>query len=110
MRIALVLTPPTDQYFRWAAQIGVTDFVSRYDAVNTPEKMRAECERATNFGFKLSVVEGYIPLNDVIHGGPQRDAQIENVQRLLEMMGRNGIEVLCYNWMPNDDWTRTGFE
>jgi mannonate dehydratase len=110
MRIALVLTPPTARHLKWAAQIGATDFVSRYEAVSTPEKLRDECTRVENFGLKLSVVEGYIPLNDVICGGKNRDAQIENVQRLIEAMGRNGVGVLCYNWMPHDDWTRTDFE
>jgi mannonate dehydratase len=110
MRIALVLTPPIESHLKRAAQVGVTDFVSRYDAVNTPEKMRAECARVKNYGLRLSVVEGYIPLSDAIRGGSQREVQIENVQRLIEAMGQNGIEVLCYNWMPNDDWTRTEFE
>ena len=110
MRIALVLTPPTDLNLRRAAQIGVTDFVARYPFGNTPEKLRAECERAASFGLKLSTIEGYIPLNDIIHNGPERESQIENVQRLIETMGQNGVEILCYNWMPNDDWTRTSFD
>ena len=110
MRIALVLTPPTDRYLRWAAQIGVTDYVSRYSAVSTPEKLSAECARVANYGLKLSVVEGYIPFADIIRGGPQRDTQIENVLRLIRAMGQNDVEVLCYPWMPNDDWTRTDFE
>lgn len=110
MQIALVLTPPTERHLKWAAQIGVTDFVSRYDAVANPEKLRAECTRVASYGFKLSVVEGHIPLSDVIHGGPQREAQIENVQHLIEAMGKNGVEILCYNWMPKNDWTRTAFD
>jgi mannonate dehydratase len=109
MRIALVLTPPTERHLRWAAQIGVTDFVSRYGAVDTGEKMRLECERVASFGLKLSVVEGYIPLDEIIRGGPQRDAQIQNVRQLIAAMGQNGVEILCYNWMPNNDWTRTAF-
>ena len=110
MRIALVLTPPTDLHFRLAGQIGATEYVARYGFVDTPRKLAAERARAESFGLKLSVVEGYIPLAEIIHGTAGRDAQIANVQRLIESMGRNGAEVLCYNWMPNDDWTRTSFE
>lgn len=110
MRIAMVLTPPTDRHFRWAAQVGVTDYVARYGAVDSAEKLRCECDRAADFGLKLSVVEGYLPVSDIIRGGPQREAQIECLQCLVEAMGRNGVEILCYNWMPNDDWTRTNFE
>jgi mannonate dehydratase len=109
MRIALVCTPPTERHLKWAAQVGATDFVSRYAAVSTPEKMRDECARVAKFGLQLSVVEGYIPLDDVIRGGENRDAQIENAQQLIAAMGQNGVEILCYNWMPNNDWTRTAF-
>jgi D-mannonate dehydratase len=26
---------------------------------------------------------------------------------LIRNMGRLGVETLCYNWMPADDWSRT---
>lgn len=108
MKIALVLTPPTDQNFRWAAQIGVTDFVARYQMVETPEKLTAAVERAARFGLRLSVVEGYLPLREVVLGTAGRDAQIEEVARLIAGMGRHGVEILCYNFMQSD-WTRTAF-
>jgi len=109
MRIALVLTPPNDLHFRLAAQIGATDYVARYNLADAPQKLAAECARAASFGLRLSVVEGYLPIQEIIHGTDGRDAQIENVQVLIDAMGRNHVEVLCYNWMPNDDWTRTNW-
>lgn len=110
MRIALVLTPPSEHHLRLAAQVGATDFVARYPSVDTPRKLAAEKARAAAHGLRLSVVEGYIPLDEVIHGGPGRDGQIQNVCQMIEAMGREGVEVLCYNFMPGDDWTRTNFE
>ncbi len=111
MRIGLVCNPPTDQHLTWAAQIGVTDYVVlRYSTVDTPEKLAAECERAAKFGLKLSVVEADLPFTSIIHGGSNRDAEIQNVQRFIREMGRWGIEVFCYNFMPETDWTRTSFE
>jgi len=112
MRIALTLTPPSDQYFRWAAQIGATDFVCRnpqyygLDAVDGLDHMHA---RASSFGLRMSAVEGYLPLESIIVGGPERDMQIAQLVRMIERMGKLGVEVLCYNFMPVSDWFRTSF-
>src|SRR5689334_2504154 len=71
MRIAITLTPPTDRYFRWAAQIGVTDFVCRYPphyglpAIDGLTQMK---QRAERFGLNLTVVEGYLPIERIVLG------------------------------------------
>ena len=106
----MVLTPPSEHHFRLVAQVGATDFVARYPSVSTGAALRAEIERAASFGLKLSVIEGYLPMNDVIHGAPQREAALEEICRLVAEMGRLGVETLCYNFMPHGDWTRTSFE
>ena len=36
-----------------------------------------------------------------------RDAQIEDIKTLLRNMAEAGLEILCYNWMPDEDWQRT---
>lgn len=107
MRIAIVLTPPTDQYFRWAAQIGVTDFVARYQWANSYDKLKETCERSESFGLKTSVVEGYLPIDSIIHATGERDEHIVEMTRLIVNMGKLGVKALCYNFMPNCDWTRT---
>ena len=106
MRIGIVLTPPTDQFFRWAAQIGVTDFVARYPGAETFDGLSRIHERASGFGLRLSVIEGYLPLDRIILGQPGRDDQIAEISRLIVHMGRLGISILCYNFMLAD-WTRT---
>jgi len=110
MKLALVLTPPDDHHFRLAAQVGATEFVARYPSVDTPQKLREQCERAQSFGLALSVVEGYLPHIGCIHGGPTRDEEMIAWRVLLEAMRDNNVKTLCYNWMPRDDWTRTSFE
>lgn len=107
MRIAIVLTPPTDQHFQWAAQIGVTDFVARYQWANSYDKLKETCERSESFGLKTTVVEGYLPIDSVIHAGGKRDDDIVEIQRLIENMGKLDVGILCYNFMPSSDWTRT---
>jgi mannonate dehydratase len=106
MRIGIVLTPPTDQFFRWAAQIGVTDFVSRYPGAETFESLSRIHERAAGFGLRLSVIEGYLPMQKIILGQEGRDEDIAEISRLIVHMGRLGIPILCYNFMLTD-WTRS---
>lgn len=109
MRIAIALTPPCDQYFAWSAQIGVTDFVARYNMIQTPEKFKALQDWAGSFGLRLSVVEGYLPIEDAVYGRPEREAGIDEICRLIETMGELGVPTLCYNFMPFFDMIRTNF-
>jgi mannonate dehydratase len=58
-------------------------------------------------GLRFSVVES-IPIHeDVKLGRPTRDRLIENYAESIRAMGMFGIPVLCYNFMPVFDWTRT---
>lgn len=106
MRIGIVLTPPIDSFLRLAAQVGVTDFVARYPGAETFELLSGIHARAASFGLRLSVIEGYLPLDKIILGRPGRDDQIAEISRLIVHMGRLGIPILCYNFMLAD-WTRT---
>ena len=109
MQIAVVLTPPTDLHFRWAAQVGADEFVARYPMVGTFDDMDRLRDRAGGFGLRLGAVEGYLPIDDIIHGRADRDQQIEEMKSLIRNMGRLEVPILCYNFMPNSDWTRTSF-
>ena len=59
------------------------------------------------FGMRLSVIERKLPHLKIIHGLEGRDAQIEDIKTLLRNMAEVGMDVLCYNWMPDEDWQRT---
>ena len=75
MRIALVLTPMSDHNLQLAAQVGATDIVGRFPGTKR-EDLRALCDRVASYGLKLSVIEGYIPHDRIVHGMEERDEQI----------------------------------
>ena len=65
------------------------------------------CDRVASHGMRMSVLEGFVPHGDIVRGGPLRDAQIEGYQRLFANMAECGVEICCYNFMPNMEWART---
>jgi len=66
--------------------------------------LKAEVESA---GLNLSGIES-VNIHDAIKtGAPQRDEYIENYITTLARLGEEGISLVCYNFMPVFDWTRT---
>lgn len=67
-------------------------------------------ERIDAAGMRFSVVES-IPVHEEIKLGlPGRDALIDRYRESVRAVGEMGIPVLCYNFMPVFDWTRTALE
>lgn len=67
-------------------------------------------ERIAAAGLRPSVVES-IPVHEVIKlGGPARDLLIDAFAESLRRVGEIGVPVVCYNFMPVFDWTRTELE
>ena len=106
MRIAIVLTPISDHHLRLASQVGVSDVVIRFPGLEYSE-LADQKVRIESFGLRVPVIEGYLPIEDIKLGGPQRDAEIEQMKTLIHNMGRAGIGLLCYNFIAGGDWART---
>jgi mannonate dehydratase len=102
MKLSAVVNPPSDENLRLLAQLGVPDLVY-YNMQGMPtelEALRIEQRRVENQGLRIAVVEGGPPIDLIVLGKSGRDAQIETYKRALDAMGRLGIGVLCYNFMP----------
>jgi mannonate dehydratase len=66
--------------------------------------LRQEVER---HDMALAVIESVPVHEDIKLGLPARDRLIENYCESVRNIGRAGVSVLCYNFMPVFDWTRT---
>lgn len=67
-------------------------------------RMKAEVEAA---GLKVAGIES-VNIHDAIKtGAPDRDSYIDNYITTLEHLGQEDIHMVCYNFMPVFDWTRT---
>ncbi len=65
--------------------------------------LRARCEQ---YGLRLEAIEN-VPISfydKAMLGLPGRDEQIENYQATIRNLGKAGIPLLGYHWMPNGVW------
>lgn len=73
----------------------------------TQEEIHALKEEVEAAGLNLSGIES-VNVSDAIKiGNEQRDEHIENYIKTLENLGKEDIHLVCYNFMPVFDWTRT---
>lgn len=109
MRLASVLTPLSDENLQLASQTSVTDIVSRYPGPKLDELL-ARKERIESFGLRWSVIEDFLPIENVILGNDRRDDEIEELTQLIRNMATADIPILCYNFMAGTDWVRTSLD
>jgi mannonate dehydratase len=71
------------------------------------DKLLARKAEIEAHGLDFAVVES-IPVTEAIKlGHPERAAHIQNYCQSIRHLGEIGVRVLCYNFMPVFDWTRT---
>ncbi|MEH6581691.1 MAG: mannonate dehydratase [Halioglobus sp.] len=93
-------------------QAGASGIVSALSHVPTgaawaKEEVDKRLAEIQAFGLEWTVVESIPVHNDIkTRTGDYRD-HIENYKQSLRSVGAAGIEVVCYNFMPVVDWTRT---
>ena len=73
----------------------------------TREAIRAMKEEVEAAGLHVAGIES-VNVHDAIKtGSSKRDQYIENYITTLQNLGEEGIHMVCYNFMPVFDWTRT---
>lgn len=68
------------------------------------KKLKDEVE---DEGLKIIGIESVNVHDEIKTGGENRDKYIENYIETLENLGKEDIHMVCYNFMPVFDWTRT---
>jgi mannonate dehydratase len=67
-------------------------------------------ESIEDAGLRFAVVESIPVHEDIKLGRSTRDWLIDEYCESVRAMGEVGVPVLCYNFMPVFDWTRTNLE
>ncbi len=71
------------------------------------ERIRVLKKTINAAGLAFEVVESVPVHEDIKLGKPDRDRLIANYCETLGNLGAEGVRVVCYNFMPVFDWTRT---
>ena len=71
------------------------------------ERIEALQKEVRDAGLEIAGIESVNIHDDIKIGKPSRDKYIENYIITLENLAKCGIKLVCYNFMPVFDWTRT---
>src|SRR5699024_2255673 len=71
------------------------------------EEIKQEVEDIESHGFHADVVESVNVHESIKLGNEERDRYIENYKTTIRNLSAYGVKVICYNFMPIFDWTRT---
>ena len=71
------------------------------------DRIMAVKEEVEAKGMNIDVVEPVNVHEDIKLGLPTRDKYIANYKETIANLAQAGVKVICYNFMPVFDWTRT---
>lgn len=73
----------------------------------TFDEVAALKKEVEDAGLKIMGIESVNISDDIKIGTAKREEHIANYITTLENLGKNDIHMICYNFMPVFDWTRT---
>ncbi len=85
----------------WALHDMPAGVVWPQDRINEVKK------QADEYGLNIDVVESVNIHESIKLGNGERDQYIDNYIETINRLGKVGVKVICYNFMPVFDWVRT---
>ncbi len=73
----------------------------------TREAIQELKKEVSDAGGHISGIESVNVHDEIKAGGKNRDLYIDNYIKTLENLGKEDIHLVCYNFMPVFDWTRS---
>ena len=105
MNLVEFVPPEPHPLWKLCLQMGITDVVVKV-LDRDPAKVVADLKAA---GLRVVGFEGdMFDMSPIKEGLPGRDVAIAKYISYLELMARQGIRLLCYNFMVGQGWSRTG--
>ncbi|MGN1318905.1 MAG: mannonate dehydratase, partial [Lachnospirales bacterium] len=71
------------------------------------DRIKTMIKEVSEEGLKVCGIESVNIHDSIKIGNSDRDKYISNYITTLENLGKNGITMVCYNFMPVFDWTRS---
>jgi len=71
------------------------------------EKIIELKKKVENAGLELEVIESVNIHEDIKLGLASRETYIDNYKETIRNLGKAGVKVICYNFMPIFDWLRS---
>ncbi|MDA3845280.1 MAG: mannonate dehydratase [Vallitaleaceae bacterium] len=71
------------------------------------DRILAVKKQADEYGLNIDVVESVNVHESIKMGIDEREVYIDNYIETINRLGKVGVKVICYNFMPVFDWVRT---
>lgn len=102
MKLSMVAAPPTERRLRALRQLGA-DYAVHYDMEDLPDDLTAIRDIAghyARFDLPLKVAEAGPAIDRIVLGKDGAAEQTERYKRIVGHLGKAGVEVVAYNFMP----------